>query len=250
MHKIKVGFFSLSHHSESGDDRAYLEWHQLDHMPEQYILPGLVFAQRWASTPACEAVRAAAVDDWAKTAHVVCYLMGNPLDETLDEFFTLGRALAEMGRFSQSLPKQYLAGLRLLQAQAAPRVLISDDVVPFRPHKGVYLIVEAPNEPGIQDEYLQRLHTDVLPTLVSVPGVAGALAYGTTPAIRRPPFSSGNYRITACYLDDDPATVGERLAPVLKEIWKDAPVQPMLAAPFESMMIWDWDRFGPAARST
>src|ERR1019366_5303068 len=176
MQKIKVGFFSLSHHSESGDDRAYLEWHQLDHMPEQYILPGLVFAQRWAPTPACEAVRAAAVDDWAKTAHVVCYLMGNPLDETLDEFFTLGRALAEMGRFSQSLPKQYLAGLRLLQAQAAPRVLISDDVVPFRPHKGVYLIVEAPTEPGIQDEYLQRLHTDVLPTLVSVPGVAGALA--------------------------------------------------------------------------
>ena len=34
MRKIKVGFFSLSHHSVTGDDRGYLEWHQLDHMPE------------------------------------------------------------------------------------------------------------------------------------------------------------------------------------------------------------------------
>jgi hypothetical protein len=38
--------------------------------------------------------------------------------------------------------------------------------------------------------------------------------------------------------------VGRRLAPVLARIWEDAPVRPLLAAPFESMMIWDWDRFG------
>jgi hypothetical protein len=248
MNKIKIGFFSLSHHSPGGDDRAYLEWHQLDHMPEQYQLPGLLFAQRWASTAACEAVRAAAVDDWAKTAHVVCYLMGNPLDETIDEFFILGRALAEMGRFSQSLPKQYLAGLRLLHAQASPRALISDEVVPYRPNRGIYLIVEEPTDTdaGVQDEYIQRMHAEALPTLVSVPGVAGALAFGTSPAIRRDTFSPGTYRITTCYLDEDPATVGERLAPVLNDIWKDAPVRPLLAAPFESMMIWNWDRFAPA----
>jgi hypothetical protein len=208
----------------------------------------LLFDQRWASTAACEAVRAAAVDDWAKTAHVVCYLMGNPLDETIDEFFILGRALAEMGRFSQSLPKQYLAGLRLLHAQASPRALISDEVVPYRPNRGIYLIVEEPTDTdaGVQDEYIQRMHAEALPTLVSVPGVAGALAFGTSPAIRRDTFSPGTYRITTCYLDEDPATVGERLAPVLNDIWKDAPVRPLLAAPFESMMIWNWDRFAPA----
>jgi hypothetical protein len=246
MHKIKLGFFSLSHHSPGGDDRAYLEWHQLDHMPEQYLLPGLLWGQRWASTPACEAARAVAVDDWAKTAHVVCYLMGRPLDETIDEFFTLGRALAEMGRYSQALPKQYLAGLRLLFAQASPRALISDEAVPYRPNRGIYLIVEEPTDPARQDAYIQRMHSDVLPALVAVPGVAGALAFATTPAIRRDTFSPGSFRITTCYLDDDPATVGERLAPVLEEIWKEAPVRPVLAAPFESMMQWNWERFGPA----
>jgi hypothetical protein len=247
MNKIKVGFFSLSRWAADGDDRAYLEWHQLDHMPEQYQLPGLLLGQRWASTPACEKARAAAVDDWAETAHVVCYLMGNPVEETLDEFFTLGRALAEKGRMARSLPSQYLAGLRLLEAQAAPRTLVSSDVVPYRPHQGVYLIVEEPTGEATQDDYLQQLHTDVLPTLVSVDGVAGALTFGTTPAIRRPAFSTGRYRITTCYLDADPATVGRRLEPVLAGIWEKAPVRPLLAAPFESMMRWDWERFGSSS---
>jgi hypothetical protein len=249
MNKIKLGFFSLSHHSATGDDRPYLEWHQLDHMPEQYLLPGLLFGQRWATTPACQSVRAAEVDDWAKVGNVVCYLMGNPVDETLDEFLTLGRALAEMGRFSHSLPSQFLSALRLLEAQAAPRVLISDDVVPFRPNRGIYLIVEEVDGSQPQDDSLQRLHTEVLPELISVPGVAGALAFGTSPAMRRPTFTRGAYRITACYLDADPATVGATLAPVLRRLWKSAPVRPLLAAPFESMMKWDWDRFGRAGQA-
>ena len=150
--------------------------------------------------------------------------MGNPVEETLDEFYTLGGVLAEKGRMrSPALPRQYIAGLRLLEALAAPRTLVSNDAVPYRPHRGIYLIVEEPTGVATQDDYLQQLHTDVLPTLVSVPGVAGALAFGTTAAIRRPSFSPGRYRITTCYLDDDPAAVGERLAPVLERIWEDAP---------------------------
>ncbi len=117
---------------------------------------------------------------------------------------------------------------------------------PSAPTGGSTSLSKRPATPQLQDAYIQRMHTDVLPALVAVPGVAGALAFGTTPAIRRDTFSPGSYRITSCYLDDDPAAVGERLAPVLEEIWKDAPVRPVLAAPFESMMIWNWDRFGPA----
>ncbi|MGH9081024.1 MAG: hypothetical protein ACRDYE_13320 [Acidimicrobiales bacterium] len=141
MNRVKVGFFSLSGHSETGDDRPYLEWHLLDHLPEQYQLPGLIAGQRWAATPSCRAARAAAVGDWSTVEHVVCYLMGNPLDETIDEFLTLGRHLAELGRFPHTLPSRYAGGLRLLETHAAPRVLVSAEVVPFRPHRGVYLIV-------------------------------------------------------------------------------------------------------------
>jgi hypothetical protein len=245
VNRVKVGFFSLSHRSPTGDDRPYLAWHQLDHMPEQYQLPGLVLGQRWASTPRCRATRAAGVDGWSEVDHVVCYLMGNPVEETIDEFLALGRRLAELGRFAQSLPSQYRGGLRLLEAQAAPRALISPEVVPFRPHRGVYLVVEEPTDPSEQDAYTRRRHTELLPELLSVPGVAGVWSYATTPAIHRKMFTDGDYRMTVCYLDDDPATVAERLGPVLERAWRSAPVRPVLAAPFESMLSWDWDRFGP-----
>jgi hypothetical protein len=246
MNRVKVGFFSLSHRSATGDDRPYLEWHQLDHMPEQYQLPGMVLGQRWASTPACRGARAAEVDGWSEVEHVVCYLMGNPVDETIDDFITLGRHLAELGRFSLALPSEYRGAMRLLEAHASPRALISPEVVPFRPHRGVYLIVEEPMDASAQDDYLRRRHVELVPELVAVDGVVGAWTYATTPAIRRPIFSDGNYRMTVCYLDDDPAVVGARLAPVLQRAWAGAPIRPLLAAPFESMMIWDWDRFGAA----
>ncbi len=58
-------------------------------------------------------------------------------------------------------------------------------------------------------------------------------------------FTEGRYRMTVCYLDDDPAVVGERLAPVVERAWAGAPARLVLAAPYESMMIWDWSRFGP-----
>jgi hypothetical protein len=249
MNRVKVGFFSLSHPSPSGDDRPYLEWHQLDHMPEQYQLPGLVLGQRWAATPACRAVRVAGDDGWAGVEHVVCYLMGSPVDQTIDDFFTLGRHLAELGRFPGALPAQYAGALRLLETHAAPRALVSAEVVPFRPNRGIYLIVEEPAEGTdreVHDAYLQRQHVELLPGLVSVGGVAGAWAFATTPAIRRPPFTKGAFRMTVCYLDDEPATVGERLATYVEEAWSGTPARIVLAAPYESMMAWEWDRFGPS----
>jgi len=247
MNRVKAGFFSLSHHATSGDDRADLDWHQLDHMPEQYQLPGLVAGQRWAASRACREARAAEDGDWSLVEHVVLYLMGNPLDETIDEFLRLGRHLAELGRFSLSLPSHYRGALRLLETLAAPRALVSSEVVPFRPHRGVELIVEEVDEDAPQDDFLQRMHVDILPGLVSVDGVAGAWSFGTTPSIRRPMFTGGRYRMTVCYLDDEPSVVGERLGPVLEQAWRDAPSRLVLAAPYESMMVWDWARFGPGA---
>jgi hypothetical protein len=248
VNRVKVGFFSLTGHSETGDDRPYLEWHQLDHMPEQYQLHGLVAGQRWGSTPACRAARAAEAGDWSSIEHVVLYLMGNPVDETIDEFLTFGRHLAELGRFPHNLPSRYRGALRLLETHAAARVLISPEVVPFRPHRGIYLIVDEPVERDrpTQDAYLQRRHRELLPELVSVPGVAGAWSFATTPAIRRPAFTEGDHRMTVCYLDDEPAAVGERLAPLMTRWAADEPIRLALAAPFESMVRWDWERFGPS----
>ena len=116
--------------------------------------------------------------------------------------------------------------------------------MPFRPHRGVYVLVDEPDRSVDQDAALQRIHTDVLPTLAGVPGVAGAWSYATTPSIRRPMFSDGSLRIIVCYLDEDPATVGGRLSPVVDRLWSTSPSRLVLAAPFESWP-WTWTASGP-----
>jgi hypothetical protein len=213
-------------------------------MPEQWQVPGIVWGQRWASSADCVAVRAAQVAEWATIAHAVSYLMREPVEETLDDFFALAHRLREQGRFAHGLPSVFQGALRLLETYAAPRVLVSPAVVPFRPNRGVYVILEEPTEPDQWDKYQQRVHRETVPGLLAVPGVAGAWVFGTTPALRpREIYTPGRYRFTVCYLDDEPATVGARLGELLQHSWRAAPVRPLLATPFESMTAWAWDRF-------
>ncbi len=241
--RVKVGFLSLTRASPTGDDRPYLAWHQLDHMPEQYRLPGMVLGQRWASTPACRQARVVGTEGWSSVEHAVCYMMGEPVDRTVDDFLTLGRELAEAGRYSHVMPSHYRGALRLVEAMAAPRVLVSAEVVPFRPHRGVYLVVEEAKgtaTASASEDGLGRLPRGVLSELTDLPGVAGAWVYATSPDLRRPMFTEGILRITVCYLDDQPVAVAERLAPILGPMWSRAPTRLVLAAPFESIVRWDW----------
>ena len=52
MNKVKVGFFSFTEITDPREHRAYNEWHQLDHMPEQLPIRGIAWGQRWVATPA------------------------------------------------------------------------------------------------------------------------------------------------------------------------------------------------------
>lgn len=47
MIRVKAGIFSLTAAAPADDDGSYLRWHLLDHMPEQYQLPGIVHGLRW-----------------------------------------------------------------------------------------------------------------------------------------------------------------------------------------------------------
>ena len=49
---VAAAVVSMSQRHPDGQDAAYLEWHMLDHLPEQYRLRGLRHGQRWVSTPA------------------------------------------------------------------------------------------------------------------------------------------------------------------------------------------------------
>jgi hypothetical protein len=52
-------------------------------------------------------------------------------------------------------------------------------------------------------------------------------------------------QLTWCFLDDDPATVAGRLAPVVARRGADGSTVARLAAPFVTVVAPDWDRHLP-----
>jgi hypothetical protein len=45
------------------------------------------------------------------------------------------------------------------------------------------------------------------------------------------------------YLDGDPLKVADRVWPLLEERWRDAPVTPIHAGPYETVVPFQWDWF-------
>jgi hypothetical protein len=244
VNRVRLGFFSLSGSGPSGDDGPYLAWHLYDHLPEQYQIGGIVQGQRWITSSACLAARSRAADSWGTVRHVVQYLMGEPVEETLEEFYDLARQLDALGRMRPRPPSRFQCGLPLLGAQASPRVLVSPEVVPFRPNLGIYLVLEEITDRGTIGEHMRWMHEEHLPAVLAAPGVAGMWLFGTTGDYEHERFARGNFRLSVCYLDGEPAQVAPDLARLWERAWDRGPLRPLLAAPFESVISHDWDRFG------
>ncbi len=240
MIRVKAGIFSLTAPAPADDDGSYLRWHLLDHMPEQYRLPGIVHALRWIADGAYLDHRLASHGPLGEIGNAVHYLVGDPVEETFDDFVALGRALRENGRFPIVRPSLQVAGLRLLQWQAAPHALVSPEVVPFRPHRGVLLIVEDPIRER-PSQWLQWLHAEHHPALLATPGVGGVWTFGSTTAwdhTHRGWRTEPQY-ITVIYLDDEPLATTDALAPIVEERWRSAALRPIFAGPLRTMISWE-----------
>ncbi len=231
---ITTIYVSMSGRHPEGRDAKYLEWHSLDHRPEQHRLPTLRASFRAVSTPACRAARAASDRRYDRTDHLMTYLFSDV--NGLPSFNELSIALAQAGRVSHRLPLVERAVYRRDGMAAAPRILAGADVLPWWPAKGVYVLIER-----------ARVPTPVPANeLVQVPGVGGAM-WGLALPLDPPYTTTPNtgLQITYCFLDDDPATTAERLRPTLAKRWRDSGIEPLLAAPFHTIVPYEWDRFLP-----
>ena len=225
MSSVRFAVVSMSARSPEGRDAEYLEWHGLDHHPEQYGIDGIRLGQRWVSTPACRAVRAVDHPRFAEVDHVMQYLFADPLDASIDEFFRLGNTLHKAGRMPIRIPAVELGGWNLTERAAAASALVRPEVVPWRPARGAYLAVEAAGPASTVDD------------LCAVPGVAGAWRYRGGVFHDRLVDTTGLI-LTVLYLDGDPVETGASLQ---SRPW----AEPLLAAPFEAVVPWAWDRALP-----
>jgi hypothetical protein len=233
----KLGVFSLSASSPQGSDAPYLAWHHLDHLPQQYEIPGVLFGQRWVSTPELRAARPVQSDRFEPVNHVVHYLFREPVAPTVDAFFALRDHLIDIGRFPERLPNRLVYGGEPVEAHAAPSASITADVVPYRPNRGCYLVIERSDPPSDA----ARWSKDTVDDLLAIDGVAGMWSFAPT-ALRPDEFSQSGFCVAAVYLDDDPATVAPRISTVLAGRWDDQGITPVFAAPFEALLPFDYER--------
>ena len=98
---IGFSFLSMSARDPDGRDAAYLEWHAMDHRPEQYRLPEIRASLRLVSTPACRAARAASEAPFDAVDHIMSYHFTG--DACLPGFNALGGALHVGGRMPHRL---------------------------------------------------------------------------------------------------------------------------------------------------
>jgi hypothetical protein len=246
VNPVKVGFFSMTGGALSGDDAAYLEWHLLDHMPEQHSIPGIRLGTRWRADDECVALRTASTDQLAPVRHVVSYLMTDPVEQTLVSFAELGRRCAEAGRFPEPASSFLLGAFHLIDSYAAPRVRVSAAAVPFRPHRGAYLIVEVPVDQVALDGWLRWHHVEHVPAVLAVDGVAGVCTFRASTLLGAgadqgtrfgvPAWDPGGRLITVVYVDGAVTDAAARLEPLVRSRWASGAVAGQLAGPFRSMV--------------
>jgi len=252
LNKIKVCFFSFTEITDPREHRSYNEWHQLDHMPEQFPIPGIAFGERWVSTPACRRARLADDGLLAPIHYVTCYYMTEPVDRTLVDFVDWGAQLRALGRFHLHRKAHMGGPFLFLKGYAAPRVLISPEALPYRPKRGVIVHVTDLVDPAAEPEvnaWLDRVHH---PDLVALPGVAGLWTF-VSRGEAGSAFEAGNpagRRISLLYLDEDPVEVTTQLREKIGE-WRAAgripdlegKVKTIFTAPLETVIPWQWDWF-------
>ena len=226
---ITTVFVSMATRHPDGTDAEYLQWHTLDHRPEQHRLSAVRASLRLVSTPACRAARAVRNERFDPIDHVMTYFFSDTAG--LDGFLTLSSALGNAGRKLPLLPPVERGVYEVQSRVAAPRIKAGADVLPWWPARGVYLLLETQASPPVE--------------LVEIEGVAGiwsTTALDVSPRLANAPAGQ---QLSYCFLDDDPVAVGGRLRPVLEKRWKATGIDPLFAAPFHPVVPHEWGRYVP-----
>jgi hypothetical protein len=225
----RIVFVSFSKRHPEGRDRDYLEWHTLDHRPEQHRIQTLVASLRLVSTPRCRRARGASSELFDQVEHVMSYFFTGP--DSLADFAELSDGLQTAGRNPGPLPPVDRSVFAISGRAASPRIKISADVLPWWPVKGMYLLVE------------EGHHSPL--ALIDLPGVGGAW---WADGLAKTPHTTSDktgVRITYLFLDRDPAETAEDLLEPLHERWADGSVAPLFAAPLHTIVPYDWGRHLP-----
>ena len=227
---VTTAYVSMSTRDPMGRDEHYIAWHALDHEPEQHRIASVQASRRLVSTPSCRAARAVSGERYDKVDHVMLYLFADPVD--YKGFEVLNVALDAAGRTPYLLPTVERGPYAVRGMAAARRARVGADVLPWWPARGMFLLVERGDASAAD--------------LTEVAGVAGvwwAAGLGEVPLYST--VDNSGMQLSFCYLDDDPVDAAVRLRPALEKRWAETGVVPLLAAPFHTIVPYEWGRYLP-----
>lgn len=209
----RLNFFSFVSVPDREERRAYNRWHQLDHLPENRALPGVIWGDRWALTEDC---REHATGRYRNIDFVAMYWFADPVTDAVDDWTRLGEDSFQWGRgpLIPGVQRDMLAFFTPVMGYRSSRAIVSTEVLPMRPHTGVHVQVTEFDEAHSLEVHASHVHTDEvsMPELLEIPEVLGGWTFSYAHPQRHAtlPFEGageggpGSKRIRLLFLEGDP----------------------------------------------
>lgn len=208
----QLAFFSFVQLDDPSQHRNYNEWHQLDHRPENLALPGISWGDRWARDAECKQLSESS-ERFADVDYTAMYWFNSPARDSVEAWDRLGEQTFQAGRgpLFPAIKRPLLAFFRPVKGYASPQALVSPDVLPYRPTRGIHITVTEYDDPHSLAVHERHTWEDRsrIPDLLRVDGVAGAWTfslqeYQTHSSLKfedQPEGSHGSLRVRLVYLD-------------------------------------------------
>jgi hypothetical protein len=265
---INKAFFSFTG-VEPGHHRDYNRWHQLDHRPENLALPGVIHGERWVLPPDCVAAGVKRIEPLDTMHYVNLYWFRDPVEESFREWQALAERSFQWGRRPEiNYANRAMMGSFLpVKGYVNPRVLVSPDVIMFRPNLGVEVTVTRLHEPhGRATQDLLSWYDEVhIPDLLTVRGAAGVWTFSSQSTTMDAEFVAapgtstfdqtragelGQIRVQVVFLDADPleyrADKAERLRAWAADgrlLDQSTLTTTVFSGVLRNIVPWQWDWF-------
>jgi hypothetical protein len=162
--------------SEPSAIEAWNSWYDLDHLPPNVALPGIMSGRRYVCTPPLHALRSPGNDPWLAeraSSFLTVYTLCGPVNETFAAMVSLREELDAAGRMFAEELKVVRGGdgLTLERMSGAAHLHNDADELPLLGHAGLLLVRARDRRYSAED------HESLAAALLSFPGCLAALSY-------------------------------------------------------------------------
>ena len=222
----------------------YNWWHANDHKAELSGAHGVALGMQWVSPPKYTEARLATDPAVSRAQYLSSFLLSEPLEETLKAFSEVSSRIRGEDRIITYREVHFTDRFSFVGGRVAPWTGCSLEALPYRPHRGVFLVlvdlVDSKKREAVAQWY-DQVHG---PDMLTVKGVAGYFGFASEAEAPAQRF------MHLFFLDQDPLEMVADLHMKLPRwgaagrlLEDDKAVKPLLIGPFQSITYfqpYDW----------